>query len=166
MCHKIWCDVKFWKVFRFWGELVSIFFLQNGHCRIFFCIWQILSNYGLTRLKRFVSQITGKLYNYLFILSIFNTSYMCCKIRCDEKSEKLYKCCKTKQDPYIRMATGRVWIGWSLRAPKTETRSRNPKPKPKPIRMEIQYQNQTCGYPKPERTDTRNQNGYPKPTDI
>ena len=44
------------------------------------------------------------------------------------------------------MATGRVRIGWSLRAPKTETRNRNPKP----IRVEIHHQNQTRGYPKPE----------------
>jgi hypothetical protein len=51
----------------------------------------------------------------------------------------------------LKMATGQVWIGWSLRAPKTETRSRNPKPKPKPIRVEIQHQNQTRGYPKLER---------------
>ena len=48
----------------------------------------------------------------------------------------------------LRMATGRVQIGWSLRAPKTETRNRNPNPKP--IRVEIHHQNQTRGYPKPE----------------
>ena len=46
----------------------------------------------------------------------------------------------------IRMATGQVRIGWSLRAPKTETRNRNPNPKP--IRVEIHHQNQTRGYPK------------------
>ena len=50
----------------------------------------------------------------------------------------------------VRMAMGRVRIGWSLRVPKTETRNRNPNPKPKPIRVEIHHQNQTRGYPKPE----------------
>ena len=69
------------------------------------------------------------------------------------------------------MATGRVRIGWSLRAPKTETRNQNPNPPRKPIRVEIHNQNQTRGYPKPERIpetrmDTRNPNGYPKPVDI
>jgi hypothetical protein len=54
----------------------------------------------------------------------------------------------------VRMTTGRVWIGWSLRASKTETRSRNPIPNRTPIRMEIHHQNQTRGYPKP--------NGYQK----
>ena len=45
------------------------------------------------------------------------------------------------------MAMGRVRIGWSLRAPKTETRNRNPNPEP--IRVEIHNQNQPRGYPKP-----------------
>ena len=53
------------------------------------------------------------------------------------------------------MATGRVRIGWSLRAPKTETRNRNPNPKP--IRVEIHH--------KTKPADTRNPNGYPKPAD-
>jgi len=47
----------------------------------------------------------------------------------------------------LRMATGRVWTGWSLRAPKTETRSQNPKP----VRVEIQHQNQTRKYLKLEQ---------------
>ena len=55
------------------------------------------------------------------------------------------------------MATGRVWIGWSLRAPKTETRNRNPNPNPKPIRVEIHHQTKPA--------DTRNPNGYPKSAD-
>jgi len=37
--------------------------LQNWHCSIFVCIWQKLSNYGLTRLKIFVSSISTKLCN-------------------------------------------------------------------------------------------------------
>ena len=37
--------------------------LQNMNNSTFVCIWQILSNHRLTRLKRFVSQITRKLYN-------------------------------------------------------------------------------------------------------
>jgi hypothetical protein len=61
----------------------------------------------------------------------------------------------------VRMATGWVWIGWSLRAPKIETRSRNPNPNRTLIRVEIHHQNQTRGYPKLEqipktRMDTRN----------
>ena len=38
-------------------------FLQNRNSSTFVCIWQILSNYGLTRLKRFVSSIPTKLCN-------------------------------------------------------------------------------------------------------
>ena len=50
-----------------------------------------MSCYKLTRLKRFVSQITVKLCNYLFYLATFNTSSSCMhsKIRCDEKSGKI-----------------------------------------------------------------------------
>ena len=33
------------------------------HCSTFVCLWQILSNHGLTRIKRFVSWFTAKLYN-------------------------------------------------------------------------------------------------------
>jgi hypothetical protein len=43
--------------------------------------------------------------------------------------------------PRVRMATGRVRIGWSLRAPKTKTQSRNPNPNRIPIRVEIHHQN-------------------------
>jgi len=57
---------------------------------IFIFIWQLLSNYRLTKLKRFVSKITGKLHNWLF-LSIFNVPYMCHTIRYDEKSWKVFK---------------------------------------------------------------------------
>jgi hypothetical protein len=39
------------------------FFLQNGYGSFFVVIWQILSNHGLIRLKRFVSSISSKLYN-------------------------------------------------------------------------------------------------------
>ena len=37
--------------------------LQNRYCSTFICLWQILSNYGLTRLKRFISSIPTKLCN-------------------------------------------------------------------------------------------------------
>jgi hypothetical protein len=43
--------------------LDQFFFLQNGTVALFVVIWQILSNYGLIRLKRFVSSISSKLYN-------------------------------------------------------------------------------------------------------
>jgi hypothetical protein len=58
-----------------------------------------------------------------------------------------------RQHHQLRMATGRVRIGWSLRAPKPETRNRNLNSNRKPIRVEIhhQNQNQTRGYSKPER---------------
>ena len=52
------------------------------------------------------------------------------------------------------MATGRVRIGWSLRAPKTETR----------IRPENRFGWKSITKTKP--ADTRNPNGYPKPADI
>jgi len=39
------------------------FYLQNRNSSTFVCIWQILSNHVLTRLKRFISQITDKLCN-------------------------------------------------------------------------------------------------------
>ena len=73
------------------------FFLQNGHCSIFICIWQILSNHRLTKFKKFVSQITVKVCNQFFLLFIFNTLCMCRKILCDEESEKIYNFFWTKQ---------------------------------------------------------------------
>jgi hypothetical protein len=42
---------------------VFITFRTFWYCSAFVCIWQILSNYGLTRLKRFVSWCTIKLCN-------------------------------------------------------------------------------------------------------
>ena len=51
------------------------------------------------------------------------------------------------------MATGRVRIGWSLRAPKTETRTRT--------RNRFGWKSIT----KTKPADTRNPNGYPKPAD-
>jgi len=55
-----------------WTEqgLISMALVVNffgfRYCSIFVCIWQILFNYVLTRLKRFVSQFTSKLCNWLF----------------------------------------------------------------------------------------------------
>jgi hypothetical protein len=42
-------------------------FLQNRNSSIFVCIWQILSNYGLIRVKRFVSSIPTKQLVFIFI---------------------------------------------------------------------------------------------------
>jgi hypothetical protein len=49
----------------------------------------------------------------------------------------------------LRMATGRVRIEWSLRAPKTETRNQNPNPLRTPNRIEIHPQNKNRS-PKPD----------------
>jgi hypothetical protein len=38
-------------------------FLSKCYCSVFVVIWQILSNHGLIRLKRFVSSISSKLCN-------------------------------------------------------------------------------------------------------
>ena len=38
-------------------------FASFFYCNTFVFIWQTLSNHGVTRLKRFISQISGKLYN-------------------------------------------------------------------------------------------------------
>ena len=51
------------------------------------------------------------------------------------------------------MATGRVRIGWSLRAPKTETETRT--------QNRFGWKSIT----KTKPTDTRNPNGYSKPAD-
>ena len=67
-------------------------FLENWHCSIFACIWQILSNHRLTRLKKFILSIPAKLCNYFLFSSIFNTSCICLKIWCGE-SEKFCKIC-------------------------------------------------------------------------
>ena len=65
--------------------------LQNRNSSTFVCIWQILSNHELTRLKRFVSSIPTKLCNYFLFSSIFNTSCMRLKIWCDGESKKFCK---------------------------------------------------------------------------
>jgi len=57
---------------------------------IFIFIWQTLSNYGVTRLKRFVSRFTCKLCNYFLFSFIFNTPCMCRKIWCDGESWKVF----------------------------------------------------------------------------
>ena len=62
------------KNFRFW------------YCSTFVCLWQILSNHRLIRVKRFISQFTNKLYNQFLFSSKFNTPCIQCKIRCDRKS--------------------------------------------------------------------------------
>jgi len=67
------------------------------YCSIFVCIWQILSNHGVTRIIRFVSQITDKLCNQFLFLFIFNAPCMGCKIRCDGESWKFLALFGTKQ---------------------------------------------------------------------
>ena len=60
-----------------------------GYCSIFVCIWYLVSNYGLIRLKRFILSFTAKLCNWFFSLTTFNASYICLKIWCDGKSWKI-----------------------------------------------------------------------------
>jgi hypothetical protein len=62
------------KILSSWDNPVceSLFFRKRT-VAIFVVIWQNLSNYGLTRLKRFVSTFTYKLCNYLSFLPTFNT---------------------------------------------------------------------------------------------
>jgi len=52
---------------------------------------------------------------------------------------------------HLRMATGRVRFGWSIWAPKTETRTWNPNPTRTPIRVQIQTQNRNPRIPETER---------------
>ena len=47
----------------------------------------------------------------------------------------------------IRMATGRVWFGWNVWAPKTKTRTWNPNPPRTLIRVRIYPQNQNLRVP-------------------
>ena len=51
----------------------------------------------------------------------------------------------------VRMPTGRVRFGWSVWAPKTETRTWNPNPTRTPIRVQIQTQNRNPQIPETER---------------
>jgi hypothetical protein len=60
------------------------------------------------------------------------------------------RCPQQRRQPRLRMATGRVQIGWSLRAPKTETQTRT----------ENRFGWKSITKTKP--ADTRNPNGYPK----
>jgi len=70
--------------------LDSIFF-GFWHCNTFVFIWQTLSNYGVTRLKTFVSRFTCKLCNWFLFSFIFNAPCICRKIRCDDgKSWKVF----------------------------------------------------------------------------
>jgi hypothetical protein len=64
-------------------------FLAKCNCSIFVVIWQLVSNHGLIRLKRFVSSISSKLCNLFYFLSIFNALYIRPKIQCDEESTVL-----------------------------------------------------------------------------
>jgi hypothetical protein len=56
----------------------------------FIVIWQNLSDYGLTRLKIFVSTFTDKLCNYLSFLPTFNVPCMRRKIWCDGWKRKYF----------------------------------------------------------------------------
>jgi hypothetical protein len=66
-------DPKAW--FSSWN------FFGFGYCSIFVYIWQLLSNYGLTMLKRFVSQITDTIsfyfHLYLMLFACVQRFYIC-----------------------------------------------------------------------------------------
>jgi hypothetical protein len=66
-----------------WSCLDPKIFLEKNSCITFVVIWQILSNHGLIRLKRFILTFTGKLCEWLFFLPTFNVSCMRPKIRYD-----------------------------------------------------------------------------------
>jgi hypothetical protein len=51
------------KVFLVLGLVQLQIFLQNDHVARFVVIWQLVSNHGLIRLKRFISSISSKLCN-------------------------------------------------------------------------------------------------------
>jgi hypothetical protein len=56
------------------------------YCSTFVCLWQILSNYRLIRVKRFISRFTGKLYiSFCFYLYLMLHA---CAVRFDV-TEKL-----------------------------------------------------------------------------
>jgi hypothetical protein len=52
---------------------------------------------------------------------------------------------------HLRMATGRIRIGRSLRAPKTETQSQNPNPPRTPNQVEIHHRNYARRIPETRR---------------
>ena len=60
-------------------DFLSLINLSSAHV---YCS-TTLSNHGLIRLKRSVSQISRKLCNQFYNQSIFNTPYMYLNIRCD-----------------------------------------------------------------------------------
>jgi hypothetical protein len=51
---------------RTFGTVWMPKFLAKRYSSVFVVIWQILSNHGLIRLKRFVSSISSKLCNYVY----------------------------------------------------------------------------------------------------
>jgi len=80
-------NITFFQNRKSWPAMSKDVFSSKNFCfwyySTFIFIWQILLNYELTKLKKFISRFIGKLYNYFLFSSIFNTSCMCCKIRCD-----------------------------------------------------------------------------------
>jgi hypothetical protein len=64
-------------------------FLAKCNCSTFVVSWELVSNHGLIRLKRFVSSISSKLCNQFYFLSIFNASCIRPKIRRDGESTVL-----------------------------------------------------------------------------
>ena len=55
------------------------------YCIIFVCMWQLLSNHRVTRLRRFVLQITSTI---SYFLSIFNVPCMCTRFNMTENLER------------------------------------------------------------------------------
>ena len=98
--------------FRFWNNIFRLCLvkkIQNKYCSIFVCIWQILFNYGLTRLKRFISQIKDKLSSSRLGVQTLTSDKSACSLArmvMQENTEGLYWF-RVKM-PYVQ------WEGWSL----------------------------------------------------
>ena len=93
--------------------VVGVWPCLEQHCSIFIFIWQTLPNYNVTRLKRFISWFTDKLYNWFLFSSIFNTPCICRKIWCDKESWKVLGFGWTKQGLCVLISDSS--IRWSVR---------------------------------------------------
>jgi len=84
---------------------------EKRHCSTFVFIWQTLSNYRVTRLKRFIPRFIDELCKYFLFSYIFNAPCMYRKIRCDGESWNILR---TKQG-LNKTLHGKRWTrvnGW------------------------------------------------------
>ena len=70
---------------------LNVIFLFH-YCSTFACLWQILSNYGLTRIKRFVSRFTANCV-ISFCFHMYLMLHACAaKFDVREKNLKIHAC--------------------------------------------------------------------------